>query len=85
MRRLDARSHMTPDLGDTRLFSDIHFAYSIKGPTGKNGTKSVDVMVPWKYLSIFWINLEITLINCKFILILTWSANCVVVSTANAS
>ena len=37
---------MTPDLGDTRLFSDIHFAYSIKGPTGKNGTKSVDVMVP---------------------------------------
>ena len=46
VRRLDARSHMTPDLGDTRLFSDIHFAYSIKGPTGKNGTKSVDVMVP---------------------------------------
>ena len=37
---------MTPDLGDTRLFSDIHFAYSIKGPTGKNGTKSVDEMVP---------------------------------------
>ena len=38
-------------------------------------------MVPLKYLSNFWRTLEITLINCEINLILTWSANCVIVST----
>ena len=38
-------------------------------------------MVPLKYLSNFWRTLEIPLINCQINLILTWSANCVIVST----
>ena len=42
-------------------------------------------MVPLKYLSNFWRTLEMSLINCEINLILTWSANCVVVSTNNAN
>ena len=38
-------------------------------------------MVPLKYLSNFWITLEIPLINCEVELILTWSADCVLIST----
>ena len=51
------------------------------GQTGDDGTKNVEIMVPLKYLSNFWRTLEIPLINCEINLILTWSANCVVVST----
>ena len=40
------------------------------------------MMVPLKYLSIFWRTLEIPLINCKINLILTWSTNCVIISTS---
>ena len=38
-------------------------------------------MVPLKYLSNFWRTFEMSLINCKVHLILTWSANCVIVYT----
>ena len=38
-------------------------------------------MVPLKYLSNFWRTLEMPLINCEISLILTWSTNCVIVST----
>ena len=38
-------------------------------------------MVPLKYLSNFWRALEIPLINCEVKLILTWSANCVIIYT----
>ena len=36
-------------------------------------------MIPLKYLSNFWRTLETPLINCEIDLILTWSANCVIV------
>ena len=42
-------------------------------------------MVPLKYLSNFWRTLEMSLINCEIKLILDWSANCVIISTNNAS
>ena len=51
------------------------------GQTGNNGIKNVEIMVPLKYLSNFWRTLEMSLINCEINLILTWSANCVIVST----
>ena len=38
-------------------------------------------MVPLKNLSNFWITLEIPSINCEVELILTWSANCVIIYT----
>ena len=38
-------------------------------------------MVPLKYLSNFWRTLEMSLHNCEIELILTWSANCVIIYT----
>ena len=38
-------------------------------------------MVPLKYLSNFWRTLAMLLINCEVNLILSWSANCVIVYT----
>ena len=51
------------------------------GQTGDDGTKKIEIMVPLKYLSNFSRTLEMPLINCEINLILTWSANCVIVST----
>ena len=51
------------------------------GQTGDDRTKNVEMMVPIKYLSNFWRTLEMPLINCQINLILTWNANCVIVST----
>ena len=52
-----------------------------RGQTGDNGIKDVEVMVPLKYSSNFRRTLEMPLVNCEINLILTWSANCVIVST----
>ena len=49
------------------------YKQKITGATGDNGTKNVEIMVPIKHLSNFWRTLEMTLINCEFNLILTWS------------
>ena len=38
-------------------------------------------MVPLKYLNNFWRTLEMPLINCEVELILTWSADCVIIYT----
>ena len=43
--------------------------------------ENVEIMVPLKYLSNFWRTLEMPLINCEIELILTWSENCVIIST----
>ena len=42
-------------------------------------------MVSLKYLCNFWRTLEMPLINCEINLILTWSANCFIVSTNAAN
>ena len=38
-------------------------------------------MVPLKYLSNFWRTLEMSLINCKVSLFLTWSPTCVITNS----
>ena len=49
--------------------------------TQNNLTKyNVKIVVPLKYLSNFWANLKIPLINCKVELILTWFKNCALIS-----
>ena len=54
----------------------------IWGQTDNNGeTDDFEIMAPLKYLSNFERTVEITLINCEVNLILTWSANSVVVYT----
>ena len=74
--------------GDIALFAannttdSFKFQAKIKGQTGNNGTKDVEIMVPLKYLSNFWRTLEMPLTNCEVNLILTWSSSCVLVATA---
>ena len=60
------------------------FYLNKKCVTGRigNGEKYVEIMVPAKYLSDFWRTLQMPLINCEIILILTWSKNCIWISGA---
>ena len=60
--------------------ASFKFKQKITGVTQTNSTKLGEIMVPLKYLSNFWVTLEMPLINCKINLILTWSANCVISS-----
>ena len=46
--------------------------------TTTGNTKDVKTAVPLKYLCNFWRTLEIPLIKCKIILILSWSSTCVI-------
>ena len=55
------------------------------GQTKNSGTKTVEIMVPLKYLSNFWRTLEIPLINCEANLIFACSRNCVIVSSNDAN
>ena len=66
----------------------FNFKTKIIGKTADNnndgniaGRVDVEIMVPLKYLSNFWRTLEMPLINCEIELILTWSRNCVIIST----
>ena len=63
-------------VGNDNSFS-LKYKQKITGATGNNGTKSVEIMVPLKYLSNFWRTYEMTLINCEINLIVTWSDKCV--------
>ena len=50
--------------------------------TDNNGIiDNVEMMVPLKYLRNFWRTLEVPLINSEVNLILTWSADCVIIYT----
>ena len=55
------------------------------GKLGNNGARYVETMVPLKHLSKFWRTLEMSLMNCKINLILTWSVECVILSSSNLS
>ena len=60
----------------------FNFKTKITGQTDDNGRIVNDeIMVPLKYLSNFQRTLEMPLINCEIELILTWSANCIIIYT----
>ena len=62
--------------------NSFNFKTKITGQTDDNGRiDNVKIMVPLKYLSNFWKIIEMPLINCEVKLILTWSANCVIINT----
>ena len=63
------------------LTDSFNFKVKMCGQTGDDETKNAEIMVPLKYFSNFWRTLEISLINFEINLILTWSANCAIVST----
>ena len=73
------------DFAENNLADLVNFKVKITGRTGDNGTKGIEILVPLKYLSNYWRIFEIFLINRELNLILTWSANCVIVSTNNAN
>ena len=50
---------------DNNNSASFKFKHQITGQTGNGGTKSVEIMVPLKYLSNFWRRLEMPLINCE--------------------
>ena len=60
----------------------FYFKAKFTGQTGDDGTKTVEIIVPLKYLSNFWRILEMPLINCEVNLILTWSSTCVLVAAS---
>ena len=60
----------------------FNFKVKFTGETENNGTKDVEIMVPLKYLSNFWRNLEMPLINCEVNLISAWPSTCVLVAAA---
>ena len=56
----------------------------ITGSTPAGGhTKDVKIIVPLKYLSNFWITLEMPLINCEVSLFLTRSSICVITNSTD--
>ena len=69
------------NFAENNLTDSFTFKAKMTGQTGDDGIKSVEIMVLLKYLSNFWRTLEMPLINCEINLILTWSTNCVIVST----
>ena len=73
------------DFTNDNLADSFNFKVKMIGQTRNNETKNAEIMVPLKYLSNFWRTLEMPLINCEITLLLTWSASCVIVSTAVAN
>ena len=74
--------------GDIVIFNgdndtdSLIFKSKIIGKTDDDGDiENVEIMILLKYLSNFWRTLEMPLINCEVELILTWSENCVIIST----
>ena len=66
---------------ENNLTDSFNFKVKMTGQTVDDGTKNVEIMVPQKYLSNFWRTPEMPLTNCEINFILTWSTNCIVVST----
>ena len=69
------------DFTNNNLTDSFNFKVKMTGQTEGNETNNVEIMVPLNYLSNFRRSLEMPLINCQVNLILTWSANRVIVST----
>ena len=77
------RDEPDDDLEDSESFKS-KIKITGKTPNNNNNVKDVEIMVPLKYLSNFWRNLEMPLINCEVNLILTWSSTCVITGSTGA-
>ena len=74
------------DFNGVNATDSFNFKTKITGQTDNNGRiDNIEIMVPLKYLSNFWRTLEMPLINCEVNLILTWSADCVIIYTNAAN
>ena len=76
------RDEPNGNLADSESFKS---KIKITGTTPDNGNeKDVKIMVPLKYLSNFWGTLEMSLVNCKIHLMLTWSSTSVITNSTGA-
>ena len=76
----------TVDFYGANAIDSFNFKTKITGQTAADnnngniaGRVDVETMVPLKYVNNFWRALEMPLINCEVELILTWSADCVII------
>ena len=70
------------DFTATNTTDSFKFKTKITGQTNNNGEiNGVEIMALLKYLSNFWRTPEMPLINCEVEINLTWSENCVIIST----
>ena len=69
------------DFNGANATDSFNFKTKITGQTNNNGIINVEIMAPRKYLSNFSRTLEMPLINCEVEIILTWSADCVIIYT----
>ena len=70
------------DFNGANATDSFSFKTKIIGQTDNNGRiDNVKIMVPLQYLSNLWRTLEMPWINCEVNLILTWSADCVIIYT----
>ena len=76
------RDEPDDDLEDSESFKS-QIKITRKTPDDGN-EKDVEIMIPLKYLSNFWRNLEMPLINCEVNLILTRSSTCVITDSTGA-
>ena len=67
------------DFNGANATDSFNFKTKITGQTNNDGIINVEIMVPLKYLSNFWRTLEMPLINWEVELILTLSADCVII------
>ena len=76
------RDESNDNLSDSELFkSKIKIT---EKTSAADNERDVEIIVPLKYLSNFWITLEIPLINCEVNLILSWSSTCVITNSKGA-
>ena len=68
------------DEPNNNLVNSKSFKSKIK-ITGTTPAVDVEITVPLKYLSKFWRTLEMPLINCEVIVMLTWSSTCVITNS----
>ena len=70
---------------ENNLTDSFSFKVKMTGQTGDDGTKNVEIMLPVAQVSTFWRTLQRSLKNSEIALILSWSANCVIVASNDAN
>ena len=77
--RDEPKGFMVGNINNSKINSkSFDYKRSITGRLeGSDTNENVDILLKLKYLSNFWRTLDISLINCKVYLTLTWSASCV--------
>ena len=76
------RDEPNDNLADSESFKS-KIKITGKAPDAGN-EKDIQIAVPLKYLSNFWQNLVMPLINCEIALILIWTSTCVITNSTSA-